>query len=350
MRIIHINFSFTSGGIDTMMVDIINFQVKICDVDLIIVNDMINYEILNHINKNVKIHLIKRPQGSKNPVYIFKLNKIIYKLKPNFIHCHNNNLIGLLFTNVKKGLTIHALDLPVNSLKKYDQLFAISNAVRKDVKSRSSIDAIVIHNGIDFSLLTKQFGSSSNQIFRIIQVSRLEHINGAGKGQHILILALSILKYKLNFNNIEVDFIGEGPSYEYLNNLTKELQLENNVNFIGNKSREFIYKILSQYDLLVQPSLNEGFGLTILEGIGSKIPVLASDKNGPLEISQILNYNFLFETGNPEKLADAILEIYSKKNDPDYLKKLDEYSIKAKGLFSIEQTANNYIKEYQKLI
>lgn len=346
MKITHINFSFTMGGIDTMLVDIINNQAITNSIELIIVNDYINYELLSNIDKNVKIHLIKRPPKSKNPIYFIRLNSIIWASKTDFIHCHSNNLSTIIFSRVKKGLTIHALDLPVQHLKKYDILFAISESVRNDIKKRSNIDSIVLYNGINFSELHKRKNHTNNKNFKIVQISRLDHKT---KGQHILLRALAILIQDYNIQDISLDFIGEGSSYPYLCNLRNELNLCDYVNFLGNQNRAIIYQNLPHYDLLVQPSLKEGFGLTILEGVGSCIPVLASNSNGTAEISKTLEFDFLFETGNPQKLAEAILNIHKNHKDVNQLDVLEMLSIKAKNLFSIEQTASNYIYEYKKI-
>lgn len=344
MKVIHINFSFTTGGIDTMLVDIINQQIKSCEVELLIINDLINYELIKMIDDNVKIHLIKRPRGSKNPYYILKLNLCIFKSHPDYIHCHNNKLADVLFVNIKKGLTFHALDLPISNLYKFNQLFSISQAVKDDIQKRGGYDSTVIYNGINYNVLHKSENCIRQNPFKIVQVSRLDH---TAKGQHILIKALDIIINRLKVKDIVVDFIGEGSSLNYLLELTKEFHLTDNVNFLGNKNRIYIYENLPKYNLLVQPSINEGFGLTILEGIGSNIPVLASNSNGLAEISKKLNYDFLFETGNVEQLSNAILNVYKKNSDKNYFNSLEIYNKRAQELFSIEQTARNYLLAYK---
>jgi len=51
-----------------------------------------------------------------------------------------------------------------------------------------------------------------SRFFKIVQVSRLNHLK---KGQHIAIEALKVLKDK-GFDNIHLDFIGEGESEQFL--------------------------------------------------------------------------------------------------------------------------------------
>lgn len=108
------------------------------------------------------------------------------------------------------------------------------------------------------------------------------------KGQDILIEAIFILHQK-GFKNISVDFIGDGESKDFLKELVKSKQLENQIHFLGSKEQSYIFSHLKEYDLFVQPSRKEGFGLTVTEAMVAKIPVLVSDQEGPMEIIKMGN-------------------------------------------------------------
>lgn len=62
------------------------------------------------------------------------------------------------------------------------------------------------------------------------------------------------------------------------------MHLEDHVIFEGLKEQAWIYENLCRYDLFIQPSRYEGFGLTVAEAISAKVPVLVSNIEGPLEI------------------------------------------------------------------
>lgn len=49
---------------------------------------------------------------------------------------------------------------------------------------------------------------------------------------------------------MDVTFIGDGESMEYLKKLTSDLNLEKNVHFLGKQSQEYIAKHLRNYDFL----------------------------------------------------------------------------------------------------
>ena len=80
MRIAHIHWSLGTGGIETMLPDIVNEQAKTNDVALIIINDWVEPSILAKVNQErVKVVLINRHEGSKNHWSIIKLNLFFWQ-------------------------------------------------------------------------------------------------------------------------------------------------------------------------------------------------------------------------------------------------------------------------------
>ncbi len=344
MKIAHIIYAFPTGGKETMLVDIINEQVKYADISILVLNTLYDKNLISKISKKVSVHLIKRNIGSRNPIPIINLNYILTKYQPNVIHCHNYSIASLILSiiNAKKILTVHAMNINTKFHSKYDRLFAISEAVQNDI-ARHSFYSKVIYNGIKVDdILLKN--NTTSTAFKIVQVGRLEH---EIKGQHILLYALSVLINKYSIRNIHLDFIGEGSSLKYLMELTDKLSLTNYVSFLGLCDREYIYSHLKEYDLLVQPSLLEGFGLTIVEAMAAGIEVLVSDIDGPLEIIEKIGYGYIFKSGNAEDCASKIFEIYSNADSPVSQPRHKLQRQACKYYFDIEITAKNYLDEYR---
>lgn len=293
------------GGAQTMLVDIMNEQCQKDEVHLIIINNDYSDSLLKEIDKKVHIHKVDRPKGSKNPYYIIKLNILLLKINPNVIHTHNASIIKLLLlTKAPKVITIHDTGLDTQLLKKYNSIVSISDAVYQDIKVRSHIESSVIENGIvvnNISYRNYNLEPTSKRPYKIIQVSRLSLPK---KGQDILIRAVSILIKKQY--DIELTFIGDGKSKKELENLAENENISSRVHFLGIKTRNYIYSQLCKYDLFVQPSRNEGFGLTVAEAIASGIPVLVSDIEGPMEIIEKGKYGFCFKNGDVKACADKI--------------------------------------------
>lgn len=332
-----------TGGTETMLVDIANEQAKTENVSIIIVNKNINESITDKISKNIKVYRINRILGSRNPIKIVKLNLLLKKSNPDIIHCHNHTLINLIRIPLKAKvyLTVHGLQYPTINLKKYDKLFAISDSVKNDILSHDNLKVQVVYNGIKTESLKQKENGRLKKIFKIVQVGRLDHEK---KGQHILINALAQLKHNQPEIHFTLDIIGEGSSLNYLQQLVKETGLNNDVFFIENKSRNYVYDNLYEYDLLVQPSVYEGFGLTVAEAMAAKVPVLVSNIHGPMEIIKNGKYGAYFETENVNDCAKKIAYIFD--NYIEY-KNIAERALEfCQNNFSISSTARNYIKHY----
>jgi glycosyltransferase involved in cell wall biosynthesis len=331
---------FTIGGAETMLVDIINRQVEFAEVALCIINDKIDYSLLEKLDKRVNKILIKRKEKSINPFHFIRLNCEINRFRPDVIHSHQDIIAMVLpFVTAPKILTVHDIGFNLKYIKKYKIICSISKAVQKDLDTRLNLGSVLVYNGIDMdSIKKKELLTKRQNTFRLLQISRLIHEK---KGQDILIRAIHRLKQELLDINISLDLIGTGPSQDYLLELCKELRLENNVNFLGEKDRNDIYKSIAGYDLLVQPSRYEGFGLTVIEGLAAKIPVLSSENDGPEEILQSGKFGFLFKNGSMEDCAKQLKEIYTGY---DSLNPMIEEGYKyIKEHFHIDRTAQKYL-------
>lgn len=340
MNITHIIFALKTGGSETMLVDILNEQVNTQSVSLIIINNLINQTLLEQIDNRIDIIQIGRKEKSRSIIHFIKLNYHLSLINPEVIHCHNHAVIRMIFIRRNAVLTVHDMNIPTENFKYYKTIFAISNAVKFDIEKRSEIRPVLIYNGINI-VGVMQKKDYAFDIFRIIQVSRLDHKK---KGQHILLKALKILVNDYKIKYIYVDFIGSGNSLSYLKDLVLEYKLKKHVNFKGSCDREFIYNYLKDYNLLVQPSILEGFGLAITEAMAAKVPVLVSDLDGPKEILRNGKLGGLFTVGDSNDLAQKIISIY--KNYSDAVKLTDKASKYCQMNFSIKNTTVNYINKY----
>ena len=350
LRILHMIFSMRTGGAENLLVDIVNQMHRYSKIYLMVINSEKDKSLIDKIDADVDIIYLERPSGSKNPMYLLKFFSFIFKINPHIIHCHNWNLIYLilpfkLFFKKKLILTLHSVKKKFKkAIRYYDTIICISKAVLKDLKNRcKDCRGFLIYNGVDFGRITKK-ESLEYDVFRICQVSRLDHIK---KGQDILIKAFSLFLKK--FPEAELHFYGEGASKKYLIKLVHELGVSDKVYFHGKIDRLELYGQLHKFSLLVQPSLYEGFGLTIIEGMAAKVPVLVSDIDGPIELIKHGKYGFYFKKGAYrdcfEKLV-LIKHLYDHKRE--FLeKKVEEAYNYALRNYSIDYTVSHYIQIYK---
>lgn len=347
MKIVHILFNLKLGGTESMLLDIMRCQADMGhNVVLILVNNRHDDELLRRIDGRVIVKYINRSEGSKNPWYLFKLNYTLRRYKPDVVHVHNVKALGMLFNASKTNtvFTAHCLGISDSLIKKAKKVCVISEAVGADVVSMHGIKPIVIYNGIETRAINNQVViKKNNGCFNIVQVGRMYKET---KGQDILILAVAMLK-RIGADDIKVDFIGDGASMQELKDLVARLDLSDAVTFRGALSRKDIYNELCQYHLLVQPSRDEGFGLTIAEGMAAKVPVLLSSLQGPMEVVANGDYGSIFETENIADCADKILEIRNNYDKYRTLAEKDAYQYVINN-FDIVKTAERYIEVYNK--
>ncbi|HZL08490.1 MAG TPA: glycosyltransferase family 4 protein [Prolixibacteraceae bacterium] len=345
MKITHLIFSLNIGGSETMLVEILNHQIEHAEVNLIIVNESYKEELLNKIDKRINVIFLKRKPHTRNLIDLFRITVLLIRLRSDVLHCHNHNLIPLIIipSHRKKAvLTLHTMDIPIKYLNRYHKLFAISNSVKNNIMSRGQIDSIVIYNGVSTETIQTQEIQIVDTTFKIICTSRLEHPH---KGQHLAIKAIKLLKDR-GISNIQLDLIGTGNSEKYLKDLTSKNGIENQVNFLGLKDRDYIYSHLKDYHLLIQPSLYEGFGLTVAEGMAAFIPVLISDIDGPMEIIENGKFGFYFKSNNFENMAIKIQFIKDNINSELVEKIVKSAYQHVKENFEISFTVSKYFQNY----
>src|SRR5690625_2500259 len=103
----------------------------------------------------------------------------------------------------------------------------------------------------------------------IITVGRLTK----QKGHWHLIRAFKIVKNEIP--NAKLVILGDGPLKSYLISLSKQLELEDDVYFLGFQKNPFKYLVNS--DVYAFPSLYEGFPNALCEAMACGLPVISTD-------------------------------------------------------------------------
>jgi glycosyltransferase involved in cell wall biosynthesis len=76
--------------------------------------------------------------------------------------------------------------------------------------------------------------------------------------------------------------VGAGPDRAQLEALAAELGIADRVVFAGWSDE--VRRLLPTFDLLVQPSRREGFGIALVEAMLAELPVVATDAGGMGEV------------------------------------------------------------------
>lgn len=129
------------------------------------------------------------------------------------------------------------------------------------------------------------------------------------KGPDVAIEALAHLVGEMGLRNVHLDIIGTGPNkyVQQLQDMTVALGLDGYVEFIGFLEHQQVIERYTGYDALLFPSRwVEPFGVTITEAMARGVPVIASNRGGPLEIISDGQSGLLVPPGEPVMLANAV--------------------------------------------
>lgn len=111
---------------------------------------------------------------------------------------------------------------------------------------------------------------------------------------------------------------------------------------VYNKFKKF-YDHLCNYDLFVQPSIYEGFGLTVAEAMAARVPVLVSSGQGPEEVIGNGKCGYVFKNGDQTDCAAKIRIFLEGKDDKSLVESAYERVWK---LYNIKVTVQTYLDKY----
>jgi len=140
--------------------------------------------------------------------------------------------------------------------------------------------------------------------------------------------------------------IGDGPDRSECESLTRELELQNDVHFLG--KQDGLAEILSASDLFLMPSQSESFGLAALEAMSCGIPTISTSVGGLPELNIHNETGYIAEIGDIDRMAKYSLELLYNE------KKYQQFSINARNrtlkYFDKKLIVPQYEEYYKKIL
>lgn len=197
------------------------------------------------------------------------------------------------------------------SARLLDHAIAISDAVARHVVAHAGLPAAKvtrIYYGLDPSPYAgvPPLGGVRGQPPTIGMIARL----APQKGHRVLLDALPAVLARVP--DLRVEIVGHEhlTTIAELRDYARQRGVAERVTFSG--FRDDLPSLFSRWELLVLPSLWEGFGLVLLEAMAAGRPVVAS-RVGPIpEIVAHGETGLLVEPGQPASLAAALLELLER--------------------------------------
>jgi N-acetyl-alpha-D-glucosaminyl L-malate synthase BshA len=134
--------------------------------------------------------------------------------------------------------------------------------------------------------------------------------------------------------------VGDGPERRTMEDLVKELKVQDDVRFVG--KQEQIEEILLVSDLFLLPSQYESFGLAAMEAMAARVPVISSNAGGLPEININGETGYTAAVGDVDTMSECAINLLS--ND----ELLEQFRKNAKAQ-ALKFDLQNIVPLYEKL-
>lgn len=231
-------------------------------------------------------------------------------------------------------------------INKSDGVTAVSESLKNDTLSQFKVqrEIRVIYNFIDFERFKK---INKDHFKKII----------APDGEHILVHTSNFRRVKrvedviLIFQKVyeqipcKLLMIGDGPERQHAEKLCREINLCNEVRFLG--KQDAIEELLAICDLFIMPSESESFGLAALEAMACQVPVISSNGGGLPEVNIHGVTGFMSDPGDVDGMARYAIQLLS---NPEMLEQFRVNALQQAKKYDIETILPDYESYYEDVL
>lgn len=260
------------------------------NVRKVIVFDQYYYFLMKELNnKNYKLDVILDMSAPAYSYMMKKYKKDIDGFNVGSTDSYLSYVGDQEIKNSNKYLV--ASDFTMHSLKSVD------NSIKDNMVFKCVYGIDNVRSGI------KVTRESINVIF----IGRLTH----RKGFHIF----NELAGKNKNRNINFMALGDINSCSL-----SEGELSKNIELLGHKPKEQVINILDSCDILIMPSLSDGFGLVVLEAMSRGLVILCSNSVGAADLVKNDVNGYRFSVSDFTRLASLIDVIVRDPEKMDQIK------------------------------
>ena len=358
MKILQVITSLSTGGAEKLISEITpmlrdkGHEVDVCAFDG---TDTAFKQAL--IDKGIKVYFFGKHCNVYNPLFIFKLTKLMKNY--DIVHTHNTApqlfaAIGSVLCSVvlcttedttsnrRRGLKWYA---PIDKwmYSRYRKVICISDSTEQNLRAfiKDKSDKIcTIFNGINVASYAKAVPIDKALVSKHPERKVVAMVAGFRyqKDQETLIRAFKHLP-----SDCELWLIGDGERRTIIEQCIRNCRLENRVLMLGVRSD--IPSLLKSVDIVVQSSHWEGFGLAAVEGMAAGKPVVASNVEGLAQIVE--GAGILFPLGDDKQLAIIIKKLLEAQA---YNQQVASKCIERAQMFDIQKMVDAYNKIYWGLV
>ena len=292
INVLQIMPEFGLAGAETMCENLCMHLNKDPDINLTVVSLYdIHTAITDRMEQNgIEVVYLGKKSGLDFSV-IKKLAKIMKERKINVVHTHRYVMQYAIPAAIKAKVPVrvHTVHSEANKEQEkskrilsslFYRLFktqpvAISPLIRDTVMQEYGIkkeNIPVVFNGINFDKCIEKNNYQTADTFRFLHIGRFMDV----KNQKLIIEAISDIKTE--GYNVAVDFVGSGETEAECKLLAEQFGVSDSIVFHGSQSN--VYPFYTDADAFLLPSKYEGMPMTLIEAMGSALPIIASKVGG----------------------------------------------------------------------
>jgi glycosyltransferase involved in cell wall biosynthesis len=246
--------------------------------------------------------------------------------RPDIVHAHHERAVRLASRHARRTpviATIHA-HFTTKDFSACDGLICLTDTEANDIPRsyrglvRVICNWVLPHERPAEAILAArraEFGIAAGD-YVVGAVCRLEPVKG--------VAGLVIAFHAAGLPSSRLLLVGDGSLRTELEQLAARLGLGDRVTFAG--FRHDVRDLYYLFDVFVLNSLDEPFGLVVLEAAASGLPVIATATPGPLAMAETLPLELL-RPGDPDLLAAALARVRGR-SPPAY--DLSDFTVEAK--------------------
>lgn len=360
------------GGLERVLIDLVNAIYEYCDVTIILIYNIINGDYYNEICKKAKIITIDKGRNKiKNRMllsiysrlyekiciqkYLYK--RLLKKISPDVVIAFSEDPTLKLVSSLNyknKVAWIHTdfledsyfqknndRDEYKNVLSQYDSVVFVSKALEEKFRRFYALsNTCTICNSVDLSrinalALNDEIERKKNDKIEFISIGRLSFEKGFDR----LVRSFSHLSDDEK-RKCHLIIVGDGDEFYRLKCQIQQSQLCDVITLVGRRHNP--YSLLGRSDVLLSPSRYEGFGLVILEAFALGVPVVATKTVGAIEILDSGKYGILLEN-NENSFDNIISEIINNHYVIDKYKPLLKERVQSYSYMRFKQEVSNLL-------
>ncbi|MGB3757388.1 MAG: glycosyltransferase family 1 protein [Rivularia sp. (in: cyanobacteria)] len=234
----------------------------------------------------------------------------------------------------------------VKGLCKANHIISVSNHTAKDIKQILKIKPeriTIVPNAVEprFHQLSPTEIADFRQQYQI-SPDKICLLNvGSNQPRKNFITVLKVLE-ALKAKGLPIYLFRTGPDFsEEIKTFIQTHNLSDCITNFGRPDNNTLTKIYNAADILVSPSLYEGFGMTLLEAMACGTPVITSNVTSLPEVAG--DAGIIVNPTDVEAIVEAVLRL---QNDTEFRQSLIDKGFDRVKLFTWEKTAEQVAKIY----